>query len=250
MRYIKLPQPYATALCYGYYNRVHLEEAPTHGYEIYPVYATEPVFDPQTPVEILMEIHNEQLFGNLPPTEEFPVNAFIGFVAVTKDAPKMPNVWDLSQPEPAYSVSGCSVFDMPFPCNNPCIDVDVLKWGPYHTYVRSLDPRYFYGLSIESNEEAFKTATAGGSILIDLTEVVRKEILIDPEDENTLKPVKYLCLRYGRRQKYFDVDGVEIIYDLGADGNPILHPSVKSPGKQLMRVSALFHCIPEKTRRK
>ena len=245
MKYIKLPQPYATALCYGFYNSVHLEDAMKGDYETIPVYATEPVFDPLTPVEILMEIHNEQIFGNLPPTEELPVNAFIGYVSATKKFPKMTNVWDMSLQQPAYPISGCHVFDEPFYCGNPNVDVDVLKWGPCFVYQRMPDPSYFYGISIHASKKTYMTAITGGTIRIDLTDDVRRVILIDPEDESTIKRIEYLCIHFEKRMKYVKLSGVEIFYDLGPDGNPVMHPSLKSTDKPRLRVSALFHCLPE-----
>ncbi len=245
MKYIKLPQPYATALCYGYFNRVHIEDAPTDYYETIPVYATQLEFDAQTPVEILMEIHNEQLYGNLPPLEELPINAFIGTVGVYKGEHCKPNVWDLTVPEPSYPMVGAHVFEEPLYCGYPDIDVDVLKWGPSYTFRKSINPSYSHGLILEVNEETFKNALTAGTIVFDLTDQIRREILIDPDDENSFKPMESLMLACGKRQRSVFLDGIDILYELDSNGDPVLYPSIKSPDKRLMRVSALFHCRPE-----
>lgn len=237
MRYIELPQPYATALCYGYYEGVHLDEAPENGYETYLVFAKPSVFNQPTPVELLMEIHNEQLFGNLPPTQEMPVNAFIGFITVEAKEPVKTSVWTQSMPKPVYSLRLTSMFDKPFRCDHNREDLDLEKWWPCHSIIGRHKPIDMGFLFLDVNEDAFYVATAGGSILIDLTEKMRNLLLNDPENENDLKKFHGVVLSCGNRQKDFDHATLsETIYELDADGNPVLYPSIE-PGKRRMRVS-------------
>lgn len=237
MKYLKFPQPYATALCYGYYNGIHLEEAPKFCSEVYAVIATEPVFDPETPIELLMQIHNEQLFGNLPLTEDLPVNQVIGFFTATDDEPYETDVWTQSLPKPVYSVLSPGLFDVPFPCNHLREDLDLTKMIPSHRILGRQEPSSHLSLYLDVNEKAFYVAAAGGSILVDLTDEVRKVILKDPENEDDLKEFKRVCLVCKNRIKSFDVmKPLEIIYELDAKGDPVLYPSIE-PGKRLMRVS-------------
>ena len=58
MKHLKLPQPLATAITKRLIDGWHLDEAPEGWYEDYLVYATEPVSNPQMPLEWLMEIHD------------------------------------------------------------------------------------------------------------------------------------------------------------------------------------------------
>lgn len=237
MKYIKLPQPYATALCYGYFDGVHLDEEPESVIETFAVIATAPVEDTETPIELLMAIRNEQLYGNVPPTEELPINEVIGFISVMKEEPYEPNVWTRCLPVPAYRILLARVFDNPFQSYRFREDLEYSKFLPYHIWMRRECPTCHGSLYLPVNKDVFYTAVAGGSVLVDLTEEVRRLILNDPENENELKTIDDVNLICEHRMKTFEVvRPMEIIYEMDAEGNPVLHPSI-DPDKQHMRVS-------------
>ena len=190
-----------------------------------------------------MEIHNEQVFGNLPPTEAMPVDAFVGMVSFSFEPPDEKSVLTLGRQEPVYKVLTSYVFDRPFRYDHLREDIDLKAIWPYHAVSNALRPHNDIFLTLFVGEQTYALATAGGTIILDLTEEIRELILNDPENEEDLKSIRELCLVCGKRMKYFDVrDGIEIIYELDAEGSPVTYPSVISPEKRLMRVSALISC--------
>ena len=247
MKYLKLSKPLAEALVKRLINGWHLDEAPEGWYEDYLVYATEAVSNDQMPLEWLMEIHNEQVFGNLPPTDELPVNAFIGVVSFSKEPPRKESVWTQGIQGPVYEVFTSCVFDKPFRTDHLRTDLDLGAMLPSHVFCNVHRPHKDIFLTLYVGDETFSLATAGGTIMLDLTDEIRNLILLDPENEADLRHFDILCLVCGKREKLFDIkDGIEIIYEYGDDGNPVTYPSVKSPEKRLMRISVLISCAKPK----
>ncbi len=56
---VSIPQPYAEALCSNACDVLHLDVAPEELPCRCIIRATRPVFNPQTPLEWIMAIHNE-----------------------------------------------------------------------------------------------------------------------------------------------------------------------------------------------
>ena len=243
MEHLMIPQPDAHALCSRLYTGWHFD-APPKEFCPYLVYATKPVINLQPSLERLMEIHNEQVFGTLPPIESLPVNAFIGMVSFSLDPPMDKSVLTQFCQEPLYRVSRCNFFDRPFHYDHMRQDIDLKAIWPYHSVSIVIRPHYSLGtLSFPVSGQTFMLAASGGSIILDLTQEIRNLILNDPEDEETLKEIRQVCLVCGRRMKFFDTtEGIEIIYEQDANGDPVTYPSDLSPDKRLMRVSVLISC--------
>ena len=241
MKILEVPEPYAKALCNGLITGWHLDAPPEEELCTYLVYATKQVFNPQTPLEWLMEIHNEQLFGNLGETDDLPVNAFIGYVTFRRDELAKPTVWTRGMKSPVYEVFTAHVFDMPFRSDCSQRYLRLKDWLPSHVFWL-MRPAYFIFLNLHVTESVFARAIAGGSIIIDLTEEMRRLILWDGENETNMKEIKALSLVCGRRRKLFDVeDRITILYETDGEGKPVLYPTLV-PGEKKMRVSVRFDC--------
>ena len=82
-----LKQPWAEMASAGLMTVVHinapLKEVPKRIF----FHAMEPDHSIGYPIEWLQEVHNQQVFSNIPKTDELPTNAIVGFANVGGIAP-------------------------------------------------------------------------------------------------------------------------------------------------------------------
>ena len=240
---ILAPQPTANALCSLLIDGWHLQEAPEETPCTYLVYATAHVSNPQTPLECLMTIHNEQVFGNLGKTETLPVGAYVGYVKFGEPMPRKASIWTLSSPEPCYRVIEARLFDRPFNPGEFRIDLPLDRWLPSHIAHIERPWKKGHVLSLPVSEEIFSTASTYGSFIVDLTQEMCDLTLEDEDDEDLSRVIEVLRLVCNHRVKLFRIMGrMEMFYELDADGVPVPYRSVIVTHSPQFRASWVFKC--------
>ena len=107
-----IQQPHAEMIVRGLRNDIP-DEHFSKGDRIY-INASVPVLNLNAPLEQLQEVINQQLLGNLPPTEVLPYGKCVGFVDVLCKADGTESIWS-SIAEPSVIVTNAHVFDEPQP---------------------------------------------------------------------------------------------------------------------------------------
>ena len=240
---ISIPQPLADALCSRLIDGWHLEEAPEETPCTYLVYATEQVLNPQTPMEWLMAIHNEQVFGNLGKTESLPVGAYVGYVKFGEQLPHNKSVWTLGSPEPCYRVIEARLFDMAYNPGDFRVDLPLDRWLPSHIVHIERPSKVGNVLTLPVSEDVYSTARTYGSFIVDLTQEMCDLTLEDEDDEDPSRVIKVLRLVCNNREKLFHALGrMDLFYELDADEEPVPYPSVIVPHTPQFRASWVFKC--------
>ena len=179
-----LKQPWAEMASAGLMTVVHvnapLEEVPKRIF----FYAMEPDHSIGYPIEWLQEVHNQQVFGNIPKTDELPTNAIVGFANVGGIAPDDLNIWSRGAPPNRYFLVNAHKFDNPIPIEDAA-NLNAGHLPPYHKVCR----RFLYesenDLVIPVSEEVQTLASQGKLFEIDLIGTTVNVII---DRRNQLKP--------------------------------------------------------------
>lgn len=239
---VSIPQPYAEALCSNACDVLHLDVAPEELPCRCIIRATRPVFNPQTPLEWIMAIHNEQVYGTFGATDTLPVDVPIGYVDVVEKVPYDYNIWSLGLPEPVFRVENAHLFDEPSPLLPNREDLPLDKWLPSHVVKRSYPYVGMMFISLDVNPDIFNLAAHRGTFLVDLTHefddlCITEDGLIDGKYD--------AFLTCGNLEKRFDNAVSEIFYELDRKGDLVTYPSLLHQGKLMPRRSLLIKCFKQ-----
>ena len=239
MKKEQMPQPQATLYCSGLFDGLPLKVEPEKLPYRCLVEAVEPVFNQEMPLELVRQIHNQQLFGNIEPTDKLPVGCCIGYFDVVARDPKCVSVLKHEENLPIYRVENAHLFETPIPVLHGRTDVPLDKWMP--SYVAHLAHPSLNGrtLSVPVNEEIFSLARDGFTFLMDFTPEVEAIILSDEEDDSD--PISKLRLFCGNREKWFNVF-VDFFVELDENDETVLYPSVVVTSCPQFRLSACIKC--------
>ena len=183
---------------------------------------------------------NQQLFGNLPPTEELPYDKCLGFVTVRDYAYSLHSKWSIGQP-PAVSVNHAHVYDDP----QPIAERELYDYGEIPSYIFVEDKVQSLGLRrelvIPVNVELYAIACQGGTISFELTGLLSDFINFE---EGNLKEYERFRLVCGKQSKAFfwykDCD-IEWEQDPETD-ELVLYPSVYSKTGKKPRAKLRLSC--------
>lgn len=218
-----LKQPWAEMASAGLMTVVHvnapLEEVPKRIF----FYAMEPDHSIGYPIEWLQEVHNQQVFGNIPKTDELPTNAIVGFADVVGIASEDFNIWSRGAPPNRYFLVNAHKFDNPIPIEDAA-NLNAGHLPPYHKVCR----RFLYesenDLVIPVSEEVQTLASQGKLFEIDLIGTTVNVII---DRRNQLKPFSAFRLICGNKEKRFlFTDDCRIVVDVNDDGSLKYYPSV------------------------
>ena len=163
------------------------------------IYATVPAYDPGTPLEWLQEVINQQLFGNLPPTEDLPIGQCLGFVDVLCEADKRDGIWSAA-PVPSVLVNNAHAFDEPqliMPRKGfEAEDIPSHKFSPYHPYSLYRDEE----LVVHVCQSVYDKAANGGEVTFELAGTLAVVAL---DDNGMLKDFSKFTLSCGQRSKSY-----------------------------------------------
>ena len=239
MKKLLIQEPYAVALCIKAIDVVHLDVAPKEMPCRYLVIATGPVYNPQTPLEWSMHIHNHQVYGNIGPTDSLPVNVPVGFVDVVEQVPHDYNIWSLGLPEPVFRVKNAHLFDEPSSAWPFRPDQPLDKWLP-SSRVRLAHPVISpTTLFLQVNKNLFDLAVKRASFTVDLTEEFEEVPIREDGMLDYMYDVVLLC---GNREKLFANAMSEIFFEIDDAGELVTYPSLLNQGKLMPRKSLLITC--------
>ena len=243
MEHLSVQQPCADALCSGLFEGWPLDEAPQSTPCKYMVYATRQVFNPQTPLELLAKIHNEQVFGNLGETDTLPVDVYVGYVILGEPISPEKRWWRYGITKPVYRVLEARLFDVAYCPDHMGIFLPLDKWLPTSIVHIARPSKEGNLLTLPASEKIFSRAGKYGTFFLDLTPEMCKLVLEDEDDEDDARVIKELRLVCGHRMKRFNVlGGIDIFYELDDQENPIFYPSIMVPDSKQMRGLVRFKC--------
>lgn len=218
-----LKQPWAEMASSGLMTVVHIDASPEEVPRRIFFHAIGPDNSIRHPIEWIQEVHNQQLFGNVPKTDDLQVNAIVGFADVGGIAPDDLNIWSRGVPPNRNFMVNAHVFDKPIPSGEADELLDD-HLPPYHKVRR----RFLYesenDLVVPVSAETFELASQGQSFKIDLIGDAA-DVIIDKR--NQLKPFSAFRLVCGAKEKRFlFTDDCNIIVEVNEDGSLKLYPSV------------------------
>lgn len=242
MKYVAISQPGATLVAMGIRNAVQIEERlRKKTWRLY-IYATEPVVNnAEYPLEWVQEAFNQEQYGNLPPIEELPVNALIGFFdwySQTNSFDKE-SIWSAGIEDPVYIVCNAHMFDVPVFLPTEIIDniddIDELvpshKCSPKTPRLLSFDD----DLMMNVSDKNFAIAARGGSIALEYTAAIAEML------EGKLDHIKTITLLNGIKSKTFKFKA-DLVFDYvdGSNEDLKMYPSVLSPDGKNFRAQLML----------
>jgi len=218
-----LKQPWAEMASSGLMKVVHIDAPPEEVPKRIFFHAIGSDHSIGHPIEWLQEVHNQQLFGNIPKTDDLQANEIVGFADVGGIAPDDLNIWSRGAPPNRYFLVNAHKFDNPIPIEDAA-NLNAGHLPPYHKVCR----RFLYesenDLVIPVSEEVQTLASQGQSFKIDLIGDAA-DVIIDRR--NQLKPFLAFRLVCGAKEKRFlFTDDCNIIVEVNEDGSLKLYPSV------------------------
>ena len=242
MKYVALSQPGATLVAMGIRNAVRIEERlRKKTWRLY-IYATKPVVNnAEFPLEWVQEAFNQEQYGNLPPIEELPVNALIGFFdwfSLSSSFEKE-SIWSAGTEDPVYIVCNAHMFDVPVFLPPEIIDNidDIDELVPCHK-CRPKSPHLLTfedELYLDVSDKNFAIASRGGSFTLEYTAAIANLL------EGKLDDIKSITLLNGIKSKTF-MFKADLIYDYVDDNqqNLKMYPSVLSPDGKIFRAQLML----------
>lgn len=203
-----------------------------------------PVFNYESPIELIMETHNQTVFGKIPPIEKMAKEAIIGIVEMGKEADKDDaTLWGKMAGGTAFHVSQCFTFDNPVKCALNQVSrmsaEELMSLFPAHSICSQSNLVCLGGtLGVSMSKEFFELVSYSQRFFLDLTDEVKRELL---DEDSNLKNFKKLLLICGNRNKWFEFKA-EISTQLNAKMEPMLYNSVLEPSGKDIRRQIVFEC--------
>lgn len=227
----------------GLINALHLKERVGFMTEDVMIYALPPSENPATPIEWIQEVINHQKFGDLPPTDELPVNRFVGAAKIFYKADADYSIWTKEPPTPSYIVGDTCVLDEPSDASLK----EVKRWKclPQGIKFHSFEPAmpHFRACDIEiiipANDELYDQASQGKYISFEFSGKLAQ--LMTDRSDGSLIPFNSMRLVNGKRWKrYYYLPTIE---EELVDGTPKRYPSVLSEVGRSNRKIVTLDCI-------
>ncbi len=223
---IKLPPQLAALTLSKVCNVASLPERPRER-KCFPIYAEKQVTNPQeTPVEWLMEAHNQAVYGNIPSTEKLVRGALLGFFESRGKYSEEPSIWSKGMEGEVCLVSYARILNHPIYLPEYVLrDLNerILYDLPSHDIDEKFQPWVIYNaLEVPVRRELFDMIPDIGVLTLDLCGDLKKMIL----DENgQLVKFTTLHLKCGNLSKSVRFCG-EIFTENDSNGEPVLYPTV------------------------
>ena len=204
------------------------------------VYAAAPVFEPDTPLEWIQEVINQQLFGNLPSTDDLPFGLWLGFVDALYPADTNSSVWS-AQSTPMVMVANAHAFDEP--------QLIIPRKGfeasdiPSHKFSSRIPHSLFCDdeLLVPVSQLVYENAAQGKDVYFELAGTLA---LIVMDNKGMLKEFSKFTLSYGQRSKSYlwNID-CDIIWEQSPlTSDLVLYPSVYATSGKVPRARLRLSC--------
>lgn len=216
---------------------VSLHERPRER-QRFPIYSRKQVIDPKnTPVEWLMEAHNQAVYGNIPAPENLAKGALTGYIETFGDSLCESSIWSRGLRDEQCRVCHSRIFDRPIYIQESAvsdfyIDDDALDEIQCHFIDEKYQPWVINdALEVPISHELFEKIPNLGVLTLDLCGILKKSVL----DENgNLQNFSLLYLSCGNHKKIVKFCG-EIFTETDSKGNPVLYPSIYEEDKVVSR---------------
>lgn len=224
--FIKLQPQLAALTLSKVCNVASLPERPREK-KCFPIYAEKQVINPKdTPVEWLMETHNQAVYGNIPAPEKLVRGALLGFFASSGKYPEEPSIWSRGMEGEICHVCYAHIFNHPIYLPEDVLrDLNerILYDSPSYEVDEKCQPWVIYNsLELPIRRDLFDMIPDMGVLTLDLCGDLKKMVL----DENgQLVKFKTLHLKCGNLNKSVRFCG-EIFTETDSNGNPVLYPTV------------------------
>ena len=204
----------------------------------FPIYSRKQVINPKnTPIEWLMEAHNQAVYGNIPAPENLPKGALTGYIETFGDSLCESSIWSRGLRDEQCRVCHARIFDCPiyiseYAVNDVYIYDDVLDEMTCHYIDEQCQPWVINdALEVPISNELFEKIPNLGVLTLDLCGILKKSVL--DENGNLLK-FSYLYLTSGNRKKIVKFCG-EIFTETNSNGDPVFYPSIYEDDKMVTR---------------
>ena len=224
--FIKLPPQLAALTLSKVCNVASLPERPRER-KCFPIYSEKQVTNPQeTPVEWLMEAHNQAVYGNIPDTEKLVQGALLGFFESSGKYPEEPSFWSKGMQGEVCLVCYARILNHPIYLPEYVLrdlNEHILYDLPSYDVVEKYQPWVIHNsLEVPVRRELFDIIPNLGVLTLDLCGDLKKMVL----DENgQLVKFKTVHLKCGNLNKSFRFCG-EIFTETDSKGEPVLYPTV------------------------
>ena len=233
--FIKLPPQLAALTLSKVCNVASLPERPREK-KCFPIYAEKQVINPKdTPVEWLMEAHNQAVYGNIPVPEKLARGALLGFFASRGKYPEEPSIWSKGMEGEICHVCYACILNHPIYLPEDVLrdlNEHILYDLPSYEVNEKCQPWIIYNsLELPVRRELFDIIPNLGMLTLDLCGDLKKMVL----DENgQLVKFKTLHLKCGNLSKSVRFCG-EIFTETDANGNPVLYQTVNDYVEKVTR---------------
>ena len=242
MKTIKVTQPYAILICMGQIGEVPIEVLHQERFERIYIYATEQVFNPQTPIELVQLVSNQWLYGYIDKTESLPVNAVVGFVDVDYEIPVNTPIWNAAFGKETCHAYSAHVFDSPINIPYDALENINLEFADiFPSHVMHSNCAWFsnHSLNFPLSEQLFFNFVHHNKLVVDV-DVKLAQLVLD--ENRALREIRFLHIYCGNRSRSYNCEA-ELISDLDENGEPILYPSILGVGGREIRLRLLVSCI-------
>lgn len=216
---------------------VSLNERPSEK-QRFPIYSRKQVINPEnTPIEWLMEAHNQAVYGNIPAPEDLAQGALTGYIETWGDSLNESSIWSKGLCKEQCRVCHARIFDRPIylpedALRNVHIDDDILNELPCHYVYEKCQPWVISNaLEVPLNKGLFDKIPEMGILTLDLCGILKESIL---DEKGNLRKLTHLYLTCGNLRKIVKFCG-EIFTETDINGNPVLYPSVYVDDKMVTR---------------
>lgn len=189
----------------------------------------------ETPVEWLMEAHNQAVYGNIPATEKLVQGALLGFFESSGKYPEEPSFWSKGMQGEVCLVCYARILNHPIYLPEYVLrDLDerILYDLPSYNIDEKYQPWVIYNaLEVPVRRELFDMIPDMGLLTLDLCGDLKNMVL----DENgQLVKFTTLHLKCGNLSKSVRFCG-EIFTETDPNGNPVLYRSIYEKDKMVTR---------------
>lgn len=193
------------------------------------IYSRKQVTSPNnTPIEWIMEAHNQAVYGNITAPGKLALGAITGYIETRGDSLSEPSIWSKGLLGELCRVSYARILDRPiyipeYALRDWYISDEALCELPCH-YLHDLYRPWEIGdaLEVPLCKDLFDNVPDIGVLKLDLCGML-KELVLD--ENGNLRKFSSLNLTSGNRNKSVKFCA-DIYTETDSNGNPVLYPSV------------------------
>lgn len=240
MKYITLPQPWASLVCHGIVDIADAVGDLQFRGRVIVVSSSTPVDSEillDKPYEWVSTILNAIYLGNLPEFDEMKTNSVIGTVDIIDCVKETYSMWDNEETNPKWRLANPMFFNQHIPAKaltKPTGNTSTISQSMLSQQLKPTSNKVSYDngkLRIPVGESAFNRYSSGEYRAIDLFIDEDIEIcgLFPDPSLYTLAPVDTIEISFGQQRALFSIKDINAGVRIDNDGNEISMPSIYEP---------------------